>query len=253
MGLTVKRIGRVKKPGRYGDGNGLYLQVTKDGVKSWLLRYARHGRERCMGLGPLHTVTLDEARERARLARQQLLDGIDPIAARQAEQTAQRQAGAKALSFAAAAQTFFDQHSISWRNAKHRDQFISTLKAYAFPLIGKLPVSEIDKTHVLQVLEQRVKAQRGYPAGVFWNVRRETASRVRQRIESVLNWATVRGHRSGENPARWQGLHPARAAEARTGRAGASPGSCPIVTCLRSWPICASVKASRRRRCGSPS
>jgi integrase len=203
MGLTVKRVERLKKAGRYGDGNGLYLQITKDGVKSWLLRYARHGRERCMGLGPLHTVTLVEARARARLARQQLIDGIDPIAARHADR---RQAGAKALSFAAAAQTFFDQHSVSWRNVKHAAQFISTLKTYAFPLIGRLPVSEIDKTHVLKVLEQRVKAQRGYPAGVFWNVRPETASRVRQRIESVLNWATVRGHRSGENPARWRGF-----------------------------------------------
>jgi integrase len=205
-GLTVKRIKRITKPGRHGDGNGLYLQVTKDGVKSWLLRYARGGRERCMGLGPLHTVTLDEARERARLARQQLLDGIDPINHRQTEQRAYRQAGAMALTFAAAAQTFHDQHSVSWRNAKHRLQFIGSLKDYAFPIIGKLPVSEIDEKHVLRVLEQRVKAQRGYPAGVFWNVRRETASRVRQRIESVLNWATVRGHRSGENPARWQGF-----------------------------------------------
>ncbi len=203
VGLTVKRVGRVKKAGRYGDGNGLYLQITKDGVKSWLLRYARHGRERCMGLGPVGTVTLHEARERARL---QLLDGIDPINARQVEQTAARLAGAKALSFATAAQTFHDQHSTSWRNAKHRAQFIGTLKTFAFPIIGKLPVSEIDKTHVLKVLEQRVKAQRGYPAGVFWNVRRETASRVRQRIESVLNWSTVRGYRDGDNPARWAGF-----------------------------------------------
>jgi hypothetical protein len=165
MGLTVKRVERLNKPGRHGDGNGLYLQVTKDGVKSWLLRYVRHGRERGMGLGPLHSVTLDEARERARLARQQLLDGIDPIAARHTVQAAQRLA--KGLTFAAAAQSFHDQRSIGWRNAKHSAQFISTLKSYAFPVIGKLPVSEIDKTHVLRVLEQKVEAERGYPAGVF--------------------------------------------------------------------------------------
>ena len=206
MGLTVKRIKRINKPGRHLDANGLCLQVTKDGVKSWVLRYERHGHERVMGLGALHTVSLDEARERARLARLQLLDGIDPINSRKAEHTASRLAGAKALSFATAAQTFHDQNSVSWRNAKHRLQFINTLKVFAFPIIGKLPVNEIDNTHVLKVLEQRVKAQRGFPAGVFWNVRRETASRVRQRIEAVLNWCVVRGHRTGDNPARWQGF-----------------------------------------------
>src|SRR5512139_1766711 len=114
MGLRVKFVERHKKPGRYGDGNGLYLQITKQGVKSWLLRYERNGTERYMGLGPLHTVSLDEARERARLARQQLLDGIDPIAARQAEKTARRLADAKALTFKEAAQTYFEQHSAEW-------------------------------------------------------------------------------------------------------------------------------------------
>ena len=184
----------------------MYLQVTKDGVKSWLLRYARHGRERCMGLGPLPPSRCDEARERARLARLQLLDGIDPINARQSEQTAARLAGAKALSFATAAQTFHDQHSISWRNAKHRPQFIGTLKTFAFPIIGKLPVSEIDKPHVLRVLEQKVQAQRGYPG---WRVLERApgngepcASAHRERVE------LVHGARlsHGDNPARWAGF-----------------------------------------------
>lgn len=141
MGLTVKRIKRISKPGRHLDANGLCLQVTKDGVKSWVLRYERHGRERVMGLGALHTVSLDAARERARLARLKLLDGIDPIDAREVEHTVARQASAKVLSFATAAQTFFDQNSTSWRNAKHSAQFLSTLKTYAFPVIGKLPAT----------------------------------------------------------------------------------------------------------------
>ena len=174
MGLTVKRVERVKEPGRYGDGNGLYLQVTKKtknggGVKSWLLRYERDGRERFMGLGPVHTFSLDEARERAKQARQQLIDGIDPIDAREAAKVASKAASKaakeRAVTFAKAAQDYFDLNEKTWRNPKHRAQFIGSLKAYAFPIIGSLPVGEIDRPHVLQVLEQKVKAERGYRKG----------------------------------------------------------------------------------------
>lgn len=205
MGLTVKRVARAKKPGRYGDGNGLYLQVTGTGVKSWLLRYERDGRERFMGLGPLHTISLDAARKKAKQAREQLHDGIDPIEARKAERTKRRMADAKMLTFFEAAQAYFDQHGAEWRNAKHTAQFLSTLKQYVFPHLGNLPVGEIDTGLVLKVLEQKVAEERGYPAGRFWDARRETASRVRQRIERVLDWATVRGYRKGDNPARWEG------------------------------------------------
>jgi integrase len=214
MGLTVKRVERVKEPGRYGDGNGLYLQVTKKtknggGVKSWLLRYERDGRERFMGLGPVHTFSLDEARERAKQARQQLIDGIDPIDAREAAKVASKAASKaakeRAVTFAKAAQDYFDLNEKTWRNPKHRAQFIGSLKAYAFPIIGALPVADIERPHVLEVLEQPVKAKRGYPAGTFWTSRSETASRVRGRVEAVLDWSAVRGHRKGENPARWAG------------------------------------------------
>lgn len=205
MKLTVKRIERIKKPGRHGDGQGLYLEITKSGVKSWLLRYERGGQERYMGLGPLHTIDLAEARARARRARQQLLDGLDPLAARQAEQAARKAAEEKQLSFVDAAQQHFDQHQQKWGNTKYRAQFLSTLQEYAYPIIGAVPVGNIDTAAVLRVLEQKVKAERGYPAGVFWHARPQTANRVRRRIEAVLDWAAVRGYRTGDNPARWKG------------------------------------------------
>ena len=207
MPLTVKKLAKVSKAGRYGDGHGLSLQVTRAGVKSWLLRYERDGRERWMGLGPLHTFKLEEARERARKARQQLKDGIDPLEAKKAERQARALEAAKAITFKDAAQQYFDTHERKWGNAKHRAQFISTLTQYAFPDLGRLPVAAIDTGLVLKVVEP------------IWQRKTETASRVRGRIESVLDWATVRGYRSGDNPARWKGhlseVLPARAQIAR--------------------------------------
>jgi integrase len=178
----------------------LYLQVPEPGKKaprknraSWLLRYERDGVERYMGLGPLHTVGLEEARERARQARLLLLDGVDPIEDRKAKQAERALAQARALTFEDAARQYFDQHEKKWRNPKHRAQFVSTLRDYAFPKIGKLSVAAIDTGLVLKCLEP------------IWPTKTETASRVRGRIEAVLDWATVRKYRQGENPARWVG------------------------------------------------
>src|SRR5271156_6126572 len=141
MALTKKQIEKLKKkPGRYGDGHGLYLQVASETNRSWLLRFERHGRERWMGLGPYHTFNLEDARERARKARQLLADGIDPLAARQAEHAARALEEARAITFEQAAQAYFDAHERQWKNAKHRAQFLSTLKEYAFRKIGRLPV-----------------------------------------------------------------------------------------------------------------
>ena len=190
MQLTAKLVATlVKRPGRYHDGHGLILVVVNPNNASWQLRYQRNGRERWLGLGPLHTVTLKDARERARAARLQLLDGIDPIDARRAE----RAKATQVVTFKAAAEAYNALHEQKWRNAKHRKQFLASLACYAYPVLGDMTVSTIDTAAVLRVVEP------------IWLSKTETANRVRGRIESVLDWATVRGHRSGDNPARWKG------------------------------------------------
>jgi hypothetical protein len=180
--------------GRVHDGHGLYLQTNVNGQKSWLLRYERDGRERWMGLGPLHVVTtLKAARERARAAKLLLLDGIDPIDHRKAERAARAAEKARALTFREAAQRYFDQHEGKWRNAKHRAQFLSTLETYAYPTLGNMAVADIDTAAVLRTIEPH------------WLTKTETMNRTRGRIERVLDWCKVRGYRAGDNPAAWKG------------------------------------------------
>jgi integrase len=197
MALSIKRIRAATTPGRYGDGHGLYLQVRSATSRAWVLRTERSGKIRWMGLGSLADYTLDEARERARKARQLLHDGIDPIEARKAEHkrliAEAAAAAAKDISFEKAAEQYFNFHSPSWKNAKHRAQFLSSLKTYAYPVLGRLPVGVIDKTHVLQVLQP------------IWQGKNETASRIRGRIESVLDYSKTNGWRTGENAAAWTG------------------------------------------------
>ena len=195
MALTARKVATAKKPGRYRDETipGLYLQISVAGVKSWLLRFEQNGRERWHGLGPLHTVGLAEARERARRARLQLLDGIDPIEAKKAAKAAAALEASKATTFSKAAQQYNDANERKWRNRKSAAQFLSTLRTYAFPVIGRLSVADIDTGLVLKCIEP------------IWNQKTETANRVRNRIERVLDWATVRELRNGDNPARWNG------------------------------------------------
>jgi len=207
--LSAKKVERIKNKGRYGDGEvrGLYLQVSNNGAKSWLLRYQLDKVTRWMGLGGME-FSLKEARERAKAARQKLADRIDPIDARRDERARAKAAKAKALTFAQAAQQYHEQHEAEWSNKKHRDQFLRSLMTYAYPIIGDLDVATVGMPEVLKVLEQKVpEAIKGNPAGVFWQVRTTTANRVRNRIELVLDWAVVRGHRPQgvPNPARWQG------------------------------------------------
>jgi integrase len=191
--LTAIRITRLKKKGMYADGGGLYLRVADGGSKQWIFRYATHGRLRDMGIGPVHTLSLAEARERATEARKLRLDGIDPIAHKRARRAAVLAADAKAMTFKQCADAFIASHEAGWSNAKHRHQWHISLTQYVYPIIGSLPVSAIDTALVMKVIEP------------MWKAVPETASRVRGRIENVLDWAKVSGFRDGENPARWRG------------------------------------------------
>lgn len=193
MSLTAKRVLKITKPGRYGDGNNLFLQVMPSGTKSWLFRYERGGKERAMGLGPVNIVSLEQARAKARTASLQLFEGIDPLAHRRAEQQARALAAGKITTFSEGTHAYYDGNEGKWKNAKHRQQFLNTMKQYAFPVMGKLAISEIDTALVLKVVEP------------IWADKTVTADRVRNRIEKVLDWATVRGFRKGDNPARWKG------------------------------------------------
>jgi integrase len=191
--LSHLKVAAAKKRGLYADGGGLYLQVARGGSKSWLFRFKIDGRTRDMGLGPLNSVSLANAREIATECRQQRLAGLDPIEARKAAKADARLLAARATTFDAARDAYIAAHEASWRNAKHGRQWRSTLATYATPVIGGVPVQDVDTPLVLKVLEP------------IWNTRTETASRVRGRIEAILDWAKARGLRVGENPARWRG------------------------------------------------
>ena len=198
--LTSAHVNRIREDrsgkyvGMHADGGGLYLQVTPTGGKSWLYCYMLNGRNREMGLGPLHSVGLADARRKAAEARRLRAEGVDPIEAREAERAKAALEAARAITFKKAAEQYIEAHRAGWRNAKHADQWSSTLETYAYPVLGSLPVQDIDVPLVLKVLEP------------IWKTKTETASRVRGRIEAVLDWATVRGYRHGDNPARWRGL-----------------------------------------------
>jgi integrase len=210
MILTAKNFRRcLTTPGRYrdtlGEVKGLLLVVLNERNASWQLRYERNGRERWMGLGPARLIGVREARIRARAMRLQILDGIDPLDSKRATKAAAVAAALKTLTFEAAATAYNEEHEGKWKNVRHAAQFLTSLREYAFPVFGSLPCSEVDTALVLKVLERVVPAARGKAAGRLWDVRPETAFRVRRRIEGVLDWATVRGYRSGDNPARWAG------------------------------------------------
>jgi len=198
--LTALEVKKLTKPGLYGDGGGLTLQITKAGTKSWLFRYMIAGKPYGMGLGPVHTITLAEARQKAMEARKQLIDGINPLEAKKRRKIASALAKAKLMTFDQCAEAYIEAHRASWKNAKHADQWGNTIDTYASPIIGALPVAEIDTALVMKVLTQKDAA-----GAQFWESKTETASRLRGRIESILGWATTSGFRTGDNPARWRG------------------------------------------------
>lgn len=191
--LTALAVAKAKTPGAYADGGGLYLQITASSVKSWLFRFMLNGRAREMGLGPLHSVSLAEARQKAAECRRLRTEGTDPIEARDKALAATQLEAAKAVTFREAAAAYIEAHKAGWRNAKHAKQWTTSLEKYVYPTIGDLPVQAIDTGLVMKVLEP------------IWRARTETGSRIRGRIEMVLDAATARGHRLGENPARWRG------------------------------------------------
>jgi integrase len=213
--LTALKVDKAKRPGMYADGGGLYLRVTHSGTKNWVFRFMLNGRPRWMGVGPLHTIGLAEARNRAAAFRIQRHDGVDPIERRRAERLGARLDAAKAVTFKECAATYITSHKAGWRNPKHAAQWEATLATYAEPVMGRLSMQAIDTTLVLKVLEP------------IWTTKPETAGRVRGRIESILDWAKVRGYRAGENPARWRGhldkLLPARSKVQRVEHHAALP------------------------------
>ncbi len=191
--LTALAVAKQKTPGRYADGGGLYLQISPTGSKSWLFRYTRQGKAREMGLGALAVVSLLQAREKAAVARQVIAAGGDPIEVREADQAQAKLEEVRGMTFAQCADAYIQAHSPGWRNPKHAAQWPATLKTYAEPVFGALPVQMVDLALVLKVLEP------------IWSTKPETASRLRGRIEAVLDWAAVRGYRPPDNPARWKG------------------------------------------------
>ncbi len=204
--LTALAVTRAAKEGLYPDGAGLYLRVGRGGVKSWAFRFMLNGKAREMGLGGLAKVGLADARKKATDARLLLSDRRDPITHRQEEETLraadEKLAAARSMTFDKCAEAYISAHEASWRNKKHRQQWRSTLSTYVSPVFGSVPVQDVDIDLVMKVIEP------------LWSEKTETARRVRGRVEVILDWAKVRGYRSGENPARWRGhldhLLPAR-------------------------------------------
>lgn len=186
--LTALKVDRLKKPGRYGDGGGLWLNVSKAGTKSWVFRFMINGRSREMGLGAVHTVSLKMARDKAHEARVMLDADKDPLAARDRRRAVQ----ADQRTFRQCAEAYLEAHESKWSNTKHRWQWENTLKRFAYPVFGDLLVAEIEISHVERALKP------------IWTTKTETATRLRGRIEAVLAWATVKGYRKGDNPATWK-------------------------------------------------
>lgn len=190
--LTDTAIRGKLPDGMHADGAGLYLQV-KNGGRSWVFRYKFDKTPRMMGLGAQSGIKLATARTLAEEARALIKRGVDPIADREARKEAARIEAAKVVTFKQASERLIKSKAAGWKNKKHAAQWTATLETYAYPVFGSLPVQEVDTGLVMKALEP------------IWQSKTETATRVRQRIESVLDWAKAHGYRSGENAARWKG------------------------------------------------
>jgi len=191
--LSAKQVLSKLTAGMHPDGNGLYLQVASGLTKSWVLRYKRAGKSRYMGLGSCELFSLAEARTRAQDARRLLADGIDPLSERKASRAAHALETAKSRAFDDCAAAYIKAHRAGWKNPKHVEQWENTLATYVTPIFGRLSIADIDTGLVLRALEP------------IWKEKNETATRLRGRIQRIIDWATTRGYRKGENPARWRG------------------------------------------------
>lgn len=186
--LNAAQVERLKAPGKHATGDGLYLQVTGTS-RSWLFRYRHGGRRRDLGLGSYPLITVAAARQAGREARLHLSAGRDPVEVRRSERLLSTASG----TFTEVARDYIDQHRAGWRNPKSAAQWQASLHTYAMPRLANLAVDAISTDDVMAVLNP------------IWTVKTETAGRVRGRIEAILDFAKVRGLRSGENPARWRG------------------------------------------------
>ncbi|MGV8860310.1 MAG: tyrosine-type recombinase/integrase [Pseudomonas sp.] len=195
--LTAKQLDSLSTPGTYEDGEGLRIQVKPNGKKYWVLRFQLAGKRREMGLGAYPAIGLKEARQKSSDRRRLLRDGIDPLQARDTERAvqlaAEQQRKSKAITFQDVSADYIEAHRASWKNVKHAQQWTNTLTTYAAPIIGDLATNQITTEHILNILKP------------IWASKAETANRVRNRIELVLDAAKARGLREGENPARWRG------------------------------------------------
>jgi integrase len=187
---SAKHFENLKTAGFHGDGGGLYLRIA-EGRRSWLFRYKIGKKTHWMGLGPDSDVGLKEAREAALAARNQLRAGVDPIEARKAAKAART--AETAQTFKAVAGEYIEAHRAGWRNPKHAAQWEATLKAYAYPVIGERPVAKVSTADIQAIIKP------------IWETKTETASRVRGRIENILDYAAAHHMRTGDNPARWAG------------------------------------------------
>jgi len=186
--LTARQTATVA-PGKYGDGAGLRLVVSKSGSRRWVFRFMLNGRSREMGLGGYPDVSLAEARDKAAEHRKKVKAGLDPIEARTEAQAETE----KTLTFTSCAAQYILAHRNGWKNTKHAHQWVRTLKTYVRPKSGAKPVDAIGTEEVLNILKP------------IWNTKTETAKRVQGRIENILDYAAAHGYRDQTNPARWRG------------------------------------------------
>jgi integrase len=191
--LTSLYVQRISEPGMYSDGQGLYLQVTGAGAKSWIYRYQLNGKQHWLGLGSASAITLKRARELLLEPRRLRAEGVDPVAAKRERRSAAKLAVARSVTFRQCAENYITAHEHTWKSAAHRQQWRMSLQADAYPVMGSLPVGDIDTSVVLLALRP------------IWQDKPQSASRLRGRIESILDAAKTEGLRTGENPARWGG------------------------------------------------